>query len=258
MGRPTINETYLVSDKITPVSSEKLDELERFVGGVLPLGYRKYMQRFGARGEYNDSLHAWWPEVILENTEQERASYAEQMVRDKNKYRIATPLTDEDLRGYFPFGSAMDESHVIYIPRFPGEVFLYHHEETKLMPRISSGFSDPLLLTTFGRNDDYFRYFIPAGDHTGRQVISLHTILTAESISLWVAEYWQGGEVHRVKMHPDYFGDDTFFVFVKQIGGRFHIDDDRRFPSIGVNFDKAHAEEITSFAEAITNAVENL
>lgn len=259
MHEPTISTTYLVSDKITPVSGEKLLELEQFVGGVLPSGYPEYLQRFGTRGEYNHSLSVWPPEWILEFTGKERSSYAEQMIKDKHEYHIDTPLTDDDLKGFFPFGSAMDESNLIYIARFPREIFLYHHEDTTAIPRITSGFNDPLLLTTFGKQVDCFRYFIPEGDHVQHRVISLRTTLSTEELSKRVTDYWRRDEVHRVEMPEDYYGEDVFFVFVREIGALFsivcHESDNKGIPYVKATFDKEHADKIAAFAVAITEAV---
>jgi len=43
------NQTYLVSDKITPVDPAQLRALKRFVGGTLPFGYEEYLRRFGTK-----------------------------------------------------------------------------------------------------------------------------------------------------------------------------------------------------------------
>lgn len=265
MAKSLIDETYLVSEKITRVDPAQLLALERFVGGTLPSGYKEYLRRFGTKGMYVSEMFALSPEEITQSTEDERHTFSEMYVEQKHDYDTECPISDDDLRVFFPFGRTVEGDAIIAVPSFPGEVFIIQRHADPIL-RIERGFEDPLLLLPGIRKGNFFRYFLPDGEHVGNEVVDLNTAMSLEQVSIEVAKCWEGQEVHHVPW-PEPEEEKPFYVFVKELGALFIVNrqipasmyavppPNAGMPYVGITFDKEHAKEIEAFAAKLKNRV---
>lgn len=245
-----IDDTYLVSEHITPVDSQHIDELEIAVGGTLPTGYRQYLERFGTNGQYMDSLRIWAPDIVCQTAEESRDRFD---YKSQTEYATDCPLTEEDFGQLFYFAATEEGDRIIYFPRFQGELFILQRHADEIV-RIKGGFADPLPLGFGGRTFECFRFFRPEGNHEVDETVNIESQLANKSVAELVAQYWTDGTVHLVPM-PDEWGDDTFYVFVKRIGGVFMIIADPTYndgrPYVGVICDRDHSKLIKEFSAEI-------
>lgn len=250
-----ISEAYLVSDKITPVNLDQLRELEKFVGGVLPSGYREYMLRFGTSGEYMEVLEVWSPEMIMAHNDQWRSNYGDQYVDHKNKYARDSVLTDDDLRTYFTFAHTDSGDTILYCPRFPGELFMYHRE-VEPIHRIARGFHSSLELSLYREGTDCFRYFVPSSHQTATEIIDLGMPISEKVLASQIEVYWKQENSRAVELPPTLYCDIvSTLVFAQGIGGRFNVVtsefDNHGNTYIQAIYDKDYTDKVKEFSTEI-------
>jgi len=251
---PIINDTYLENEQITPVDPARIDELERVVGGTLPLGYREYILRFGAKGQYTDGIRVWSPNIVMERSEEGRTIYD---FETRLSYARDCPLTMDDFRQVFILAWTEEGDKILYFPRFAGEVFIMQRHAEEFL-RIPEGFTDPLPLGFGGKRFDCFRYFRPEGKRSQHKTLTIDRAMSTRAVAELVAVYWTSGPTHVVQM-PEHWGEHTVYVFVKQIGGLISVGSDPSFnqgrPSLGISFERIHAKQIKQFAQEFPRLV---
>lgn len=256
-----IEQTYLISEKITREDPREVDELERVLGH-LPKGYREYIERFGSKGEYQQTLSIWTPDLILQFADRERAEWTYQTIADFFPSDVEPDgfLTEQDCAEFYHFADACDGDYIIYLPRFPGALFILPRHEDEIF-KIDSGFEDPLLVINHGRDvdktwidgelqEDCFRYFQPKGAGISYHNVFLETTLGEAEICRLIGDYWNAPKFARIEEWTDRCGIRSHFVCIKEIGGKLGItlNSDQY---IGITYDAEHKDKILEFEQAI-------
>lgn len=259
-----IRETYLVSDKITRVPAGDLAALKRFMGGTLPTGYADYIRRFGTSGRYVGELCVWSPAVILKATEKERQVFGDLYCEQREYDNPRSPLTDDDLRNFFPFGGNSEGDSIVAFTRFPGELFIIQRHAPEFV-RVKAGFTDPLRLVEGGRKLKLFRYFLPEGPHLKHEVIHIETEFTPAQIADVICDLWKGNELHHAVDHQPP-SNPVHLVFVRELGAQFTIvrentegmyvipPPEASMPWVRMAFDKQYARPIRTFIARLRKA----
>lgn len=228
MARNMIQETYLVSDKITPVDDVEIDKLEKAMG-ALPPGYREYLQRFGQKGEYEGAFHVKPPQFVMNDVAADRESlllyaslegegYADWA--DEDVMPWGATINRAEINQAFVLGGNDNGDQIAFTPSQPNSVFLFHRHSEEVV-EIEGGFLDPLLIAFHGERTDCFRFFAPSPPEIGWHIIDMAQIHPNDTIARWIQEYWGVDDKFRIQM-PE-FGDGSdppnCLVFVKSIGG---------------------------------------
>ena len=248
----TVESIYLVSDKITPVSSRDVDRLEEAIGS-LPVGYREFITRFGSQGELCEFMQIWSPEDIQTRAESECARIADDLVA--LRYKLS-PLTRADLNSLWVFGRG-NMSTLIYAPRHEGILFNVAHrgaEKEGTLIRHKRGLADPAALFWWGQARHPFPFFVPRTKEIRLKSFVFRSRKPTVEIAEEIGQHWQDGHgpVHRVRM-PSCSHEDSVYVFVKGIGGYITINRNSqrgRKSAFGrVFFEKALRKEVNRFVK---------
>jgi hypothetical protein len=247
-----VTDIYLVSDRINPVNPRDVDKLERAIGS-LPCDYRGFMTHCGREGELCDEIRVWDPRLILGNVEKERKY---QTWEHCTAYRDPGPLTPDDFRDLWPFGTTVNGDSLVYFPRHPGTLFNIRHGEDRIA-RHPRAFSEAWGLG--GSRSHPFPYFDPKGKHRRHRSFQIETRRGTAWLARFAAAYWAGGGVHRVRMPRGSYGD-TVMVFVRRIGGQIQFtyepenDPDEVYG--GTTFDRGFTREVKAFERELYGQVE--
>lgn len=241
-------DVYLVSDKLILTPAAELDELENWLGGPLPRGYREYMTTLGD-GTYCDRIWILTPNRVREVVNEQREHV-------RKYYREFWGGNEEIL----PFEEAI--RGVCFARTWDGDHYLYCHELGKRLfvpPRhddavywLEMGFEDPLDWRSLSGRRDYvyeppFRYFEPGGPD--RRIIEFFTAGAFEmrDLAQRFRAKWSGQEVRSI---PE---PESIVLFPRALGGRIQLTQapEERRVGIRLDYDNDCCTEIEQFANEL-------
>lgn len=253
----TIQQTYLVSAKITPADEAEIDGVERALG-VLPPGYRDYLRRFGQQGEYEGAFYVKQPQYVLRDTAGDRrcllgfAGLDAQGYADWPDDEVAAEgatISRAEINQAFILGGNDNGDRIAFTPLCPGSVFVFHRH-SEHVTEVEGGFLDPLPIAFDGQATDCFRFFRPTHADIAHHNIFLSRLHPNETVSRWTQEYWGVDDRYRVAMPESWDGRDPYVVFAAAIGGMCTIlnDPPNREQYVQVMYDaKEHQSRVVDF-----------
>jgi hypothetical protein len=237
--------SYIVSEKLKPISAAEIDALEVWLGSPLPRGYPEWMLRFGF-GNYCHSINVLPPERIRSTCEEHRTVLREYYEKFWDESLEELPPKDAILGVIF--ATTDDGDEIYYYPHLDRALFaMPRHDD--VVYRLRSGFDDPLDWHSPRRKKPYvyqpsFRYFDPF--NSDGRIVELFTAASfrKETLSREIAERFAAAEVRVIA------GDNVTHLFLRAIQGQIQLTQSHGEPRVGIRieYDKDHAAGVEALA----------
>jgi hypothetical protein len=126
MKLKSLDNIYVVSDKLAPISQEQLDHAKATLDTEFPPGFDEFMLKFG-QGEYAGYLRPYNPDRIVSQLSSNRESF-ETDFWTEGELR----LTDAERASLIPFGDTIDGDMFAFLPKKPKAIFVLPRQSQKL------------------------------------------------------------------------------------------------------------------------------
>jgi hypothetical protein len=126
MKLKSLDDIYIVSDKLVPVTQEQLDSARAALGTEFPPGFDEFMLKFG-KGDYAGYLRPYNPERIVSELSSNREAFATDYWTE-GKLR----LTDAERAALIPFADTIDSDMFAFLPKKPEQIFVLPRQSQEL------------------------------------------------------------------------------------------------------------------------------
>lgn len=235
-----LEDVYLVSRQLDPVSDGEITELETKLRFALPVGYREYLRQLG-NGDFCHGLHVRTPAEVLDEGNVEFWSDYLPVAIEEEFFNERPLLTDSEMKKTVVFAHSDEGDYFVSCPEREGQLFELPRHEAK-MHHYSDGFLEPFRFEMCRISEFNLPFFEPpdcrqAKSHLNlREDANIHEIwdhVTGLGPSpLQVAEGTIGKTDRVVAFIPDISGcawlDDRRFYFFSSAEHAHILEDIRR------------------------------
>jgi len=126
MKLKSLDNIYVVSDKLAPVSQEQLDRAQTTLDTEFPPGFGEFMLKFGM-GEYSGYLRPYGPDLIVSELSANRENFVTDYWTE-GKLR----LTDAERAALIPFADTIDGDMFAFLPKKPKQIYVLPRQSQQL------------------------------------------------------------------------------------------------------------------------------
>jgi hypothetical protein len=126
MKLKSLDNIYVVSDKLAPVSQVQLDKARATLDTEFPPGFDEFMLKFG-KGEYSGYLRPYDPDSIVSELSSNRESLATDFWTEGD-----LRLTDAERASLIPFADTIDGDMFAFLPKKPKQIFVLPRQNQEL------------------------------------------------------------------------------------------------------------------------------
>jgi len=126
MKLKSLDDVYVVSDKLAPVSKDQLDRARAALDTEFPPGYDDFMLKFG-KGDYSAYLRPYDPGRVVSELSSNRESLATDYWTEGE-----LRLTDAERTTLVPFADTIDGDMFAFLPKKPKQIFVLPRQSQEL------------------------------------------------------------------------------------------------------------------------------
>jgi hypothetical protein len=122
----SIDDIYIVSNKLVPVSPTQFDRARVALGTEFPQGFVQFMLKFG-KGDLSGYLRPYDPDRITGELASNREWFAKDFWEDGE-----LRLTPEERANLIPFADTIDSDAFAFLPGAPEKIFVLPRQDNRL------------------------------------------------------------------------------------------------------------------------------
>ncbi len=248
----SLDDIYLVSERLNRVAAASFEALATSLGVPLPLGYREYLTQLGV-GEFSGFLHVHSPEQVKSDLAYWRETGVEILVDGLQVGMLNRGvLSAKKLRESVIFGHTDNGDKLVSTPS-AGEALFAIPRDSPTIRSLRHGFLDPQACCRAVGVTDVLPWFEPRDGR--RKMTNFLARGGGIAVEQAIKERWGDQEIRRfdatASQAPSvFFGVRAIQGMVRVHGGAVRA----RSIGISASFDGDFAAEVRSFAKAISAA----